>query len=56
MKASELIVKLKELKEAYGDLPIKRWEGDSYYEPVLDEVQGVCINVDDDDEDYIQIY
>lgn len=55
MKASELIIKLKELKEAYGDLNVLRWDGDSYYDRTLVDVDGACVCVDEHGEDYIRL-
>lgn len=57
MKASELIIKLKEFKEAYGDLDVKRWhmDGDSFdYELVSTE--NVTISADDSGRDYIELF
>lgn len=39
MKISEFIEELEKIKEEHGDLPVKTWEYDDYYEDYyLDEI------------------
>lgn len=52
MKTSELIRQLKELKEIYGDLPVKKWGRED-----MGEVLG-AINTSDEitDQEFIEIF
>lgn len=56
MKVSELIIQLKELKEAYGNLDVKNWSFNSIYDDHdLTEIVGARMGVDDHGKDYIEI-